>query len=57
MHGQGELICKDGRIYRGGFRYGYKHGEGVMKYKDGSEFQGNFNMGYKDGKGKWIQKN
>ena len=38
MHGQGELICKDGRIYRGGFRYGYKHGEGVMKYKDGSEF-------------------
>lgn len=40
MNGEGELVIKDGKKYKGQFRENMMHGEGVFEWADGKRYEG-----------------
>lgn len=53
MHGQGELIWPDGRVYTGHFRQNLQYGFGILKVPgaNGSTYEGNWKDGKMNGYG------
>lgn len=49
--GTGELLHKNGALYRGAFKNGIKHGKGWIRFPDGSIYDGDWLEGKRTGKG------
>ena len=51
MHGYGNYVWQDGRMYSGHYRFNKKHGEGTYTYSDGSKYRGEWVDGMQHGVG------